>query len=164
MSKWIPVSERLPPEDTPVWMFIPDIEQPVLGCLSDAGEGMDWGRCYDEYWWDKNNQVWKADCCDVDGDVPSHWKSLPMPPCEDDDSLISPAEIEKTGGEVLKSISGKRLTVLLDWDKEFKVAMCKELLVSGFGNTIEEALTSLTTSIESTLQALKGNQSGEKNV
>lgn len=65
-----------------------------------------------------------------------------------------------TGEEIVKSLAGERLTIYLDWDKEWKGAFCKELLVSGFGGTIEEALAALASSINSTLASLKMKAGG----
>lgn len=76
-SAWIPVEQELPPMDVPVWLYLPDIRQPVIGCRSDGGEGWLWCRCYDDYWFDGE---WKTSTADADDDKPSHWMPLPLPP------------------------------------------------------------------------------------
>ena len=76
-SAWIPVDQELPPMDVPVWLYLPDIRQPVIGCRSDCGEGWLWCRCYDDFWFDGK---WKTSTADANGDDVSHWMPLPMPP------------------------------------------------------------------------------------
>lgn len=59
-----------------------------------------------------------------------------------------------TDADILKSLAGRSLTIRLDWDKDWKGAVCNELLVSGFGATIEETLGALARSISSTIAAV----------
>jgi hypothetical protein len=82
MRKWVRTEEGLPPLDLPVWMFLADTGQIVIGCRSEAEEGWLWGECYDgDYWWDNEKRIWKADNCEQDDDYqPTHWQYLPQPP------------------------------------------------------------------------------------
>lgn len=73
-------SSTLPPLDVPVWLFLPDVQQLVIGCRSDDGDGWLWGRCYDDFYYDKDAQIWKTDTCDTDDYNPSAWMPLPYPP------------------------------------------------------------------------------------
>jgi|GEM_PF-2714674 len=77
---WIPVERELPPLDVPVWLYLPDVRQHVIGCRSDGGEGWLWGRCYSDFWYDPDMGEWKTETCDTDDYAPSHWMSLPVPP------------------------------------------------------------------------------------
>lgn len=77
---WVSAKDRTPPEDTPVWMYLPDIKQPVIGCVSDVGNGQEWGMCYDDYYFDPKEKIWKAYTCDAEDYHPTHWKLLPNPP------------------------------------------------------------------------------------
>jgi hypothetical protein len=81
-DKWTRVEDELPPLNVPVWLFLPCIGQPVIGCRSDDGDGWWWGQCGDGYYWDKDERVWKVDSCDVDVDdsIPTYWQYLPQPP------------------------------------------------------------------------------------
>lgn len=76
-SAWIPIERDLPPMDVPVWLYLPNIRQPVIGCRSAGGEGWLWCRSYDDYWFDG---TWKTSTAEADGDEPSHWMPLPYPP------------------------------------------------------------------------------------
>ena len=79
-----------------------------------------------------------------------------MSDCTETPSPVLPSEIiNAMKKEFLLEIEGKPLTIKLDWYKDLKGAFCKELVVSGFGWTIEEALVSLSISINSTLASLK---------
>ena len=77
MSKWIPVDQQLPALDVPVWLYLPDIRQPVIGCRSSEGAGWVWSRCYDDFWFDG---AWKTSTAEADGDEVSNWMPLPMAP------------------------------------------------------------------------------------
>ena len=74
---WIPTSVALPELDVPVWMYLPEPHQMVIGCRSDEGKGWRWCRCYDEFWFDK---TWKTSTAKNEGFTVTHWKPLPMPP------------------------------------------------------------------------------------
>lgn len=79
MDNWISVDTELPPLDLPVWLYFPDIRQPIIGCRSDD-DGWLWGRCYDDYWYDPDKGTWRTTTCDTDDYHPSHWRRLPEPP------------------------------------------------------------------------------------
>jgi hypothetical protein len=84
MSKWISVKDELPPLDLPVWILLPDTGEPVVGARSDDGNGWKWGLCYGDFYWDRDERVWKI-CTyyfNVEGGVyhPTHWQYLPQPP------------------------------------------------------------------------------------
>lgn len=74
--------------------------------------------------------------------------------------VLPPEIIDNLKKGFLLEIEGKPLTITLDWDKDWNGAFCKELLVSGFGGTIEEALASLAISINSTLATLRSKTDG----
>ncbi|MCG2680900.1 MAG: DUF551 domain-containing protein [Kiritimatiellae bacterium] len=74
---WISVRNELPPLDIPVWLYLPDVGQPVIGCRSDGGEGWLWCRCYDDFWFAAS---WKTNTAEAEDDHPSHWMALPLPP------------------------------------------------------------------------------------
>ena len=78
---WIPIESELPPLEMPVWLYLPNIRQPVIGFRSDGGEGWLWCRCYDGFWYDGE---WKADISEDEDDKPSHWMPLPVPPEQTD--------------------------------------------------------------------------------
>lgn len=72
------MAERLPPEDVPVWIYDPNLRQPIIGCRSDGCEGWLWCRCYDDFYY--LNGEWKTDRAEADDLLPTHWLPLPEPP------------------------------------------------------------------------------------
>jgi hypothetical protein len=80
LGRWVKVEDELPPLNVPVWVFLPSIGQPVIGGRFDKGDGWFWCLCDDEFYWDKDEHVWKADNCDGDDAVPTHWAYLITPP------------------------------------------------------------------------------------
>lgn len=74
---WVPVGERLPDFDVPVWMLIDG--RILTGARCDDADGWLWGRIYGSvhYCGDK----WQADDCETDDDYqPTHWRQLPEAP------------------------------------------------------------------------------------
>ena len=66
--RWIPVSERLPEEFTPVLTFSKDNDKPVTAILA---AGFWWSNVDDAgFWW--SNVDWALDV--------THWMPLPQPP------------------------------------------------------------------------------------
>ena len=58
----------------------------------------------------------------------------------------------------VQDLVGLPLTIRVDWDKEWKAAICEELEVSGFGETLDDALAAVARSIRSAI-ACKANAS-----
>jgi hypothetical protein len=82
-QEWVKVEDGLPPMERPVWMLLPDSDQPIIGCRTDDGEGWVWGRCYSlvDCYWNPATRGWEAENCEVDDDYqPTHWAYLINPP------------------------------------------------------------------------------------
>ena len=77
-TKWIQIEKQLPPMEVPVWLYMPDIGQPVIGCRSDGDDGWVWCRCYDDFWFADGE--WKTGTAEEEDAHPSHWMALPCPP------------------------------------------------------------------------------------
>ena len=60
----------------------------------------------------------------------------------------------------VQDLVGLPLTIRVDWDKEWKAAICEELEVSGFGETLDDALAAVARSIRSAI-ACKANDTHE---
>ena len=60
----------------------------------------------------------------------------------------------------VQDLVGLPLTIRVDWDKEWKAAICEELEVSGFGETLDDALAAVARSIRSAI-ACKANVGNE---
>jgi hypothetical protein len=82
MSEWVRVEDALPPLGVPVWVFLPDLGQPVIGCRVESSTGWLWARCYRnfDWYWSCSERAWKAHCEVYDGYEPTHWQYLPQPP------------------------------------------------------------------------------------
>jgi hypothetical protein len=81
-EEWVKVEDELPSLDVPVWILIPDSNEPIIGCRTDDGEGWVWARCYSlaDCYWNKETQRWEVDNCEADDDYhPTHWQYLPNP-------------------------------------------------------------------------------------
>lgn len=88
-SQWIPVSERLPEEDQPVWARFDDGHILICARYFDA-DGWLWGRCYLLPYHEGGK--WKP--VDVEGDDdyrPTHWHALP--------DVLSVIGSERAGGK-----------------------------------------------------------------
>ncbi len=70
----------LPPIEAPVWLWLPDIEQALIGCRTAdcQAEGWLWARCYDDWYFDGSKYI--ATTAEEDDLRPSHWRPLPLPP------------------------------------------------------------------------------------
>jgi len=88
---WIPTSVALPELDVPVWMYLPEHRQMVIGCRSDEGKGWRWYRCNDVFW---SDGTWKGRLVEDKGDTVKHWKPLPFPPDSDSEHPLV-AELDK---------------------------------------------------------------------
>ena len=75
MSEWISVDESLPELDVPVWLFCDD--GIFIGCRGEDGDFWQWGRSYDDIWYDEG---WHTLTSDADDYQPTHWQALPEPP------------------------------------------------------------------------------------
>jgi hypothetical protein len=76
-DRWIPVTERLPEMDVPVWLA--EAGDIYVGGRSDSGDGWLWCNCYcSHYFTDKG---WACGDMEMDDDYqPTHWMPLPEPP------------------------------------------------------------------------------------
>lgn len=70
-------NDCLPPMETPVWLYLPDIQQPIIGCRTEEGGEWFWARCYGDFWFGGH---WRTNTADMDDLSPSHWMLLPQPP------------------------------------------------------------------------------------
>ena len=77
---WRPCSIELPPLEIPVWLWLPQIEQSIIGCRTDDGEGWTWARCYDDWFWNKKANQWDTGTAEQDDLQPEYWMPLPQPP------------------------------------------------------------------------------------
>lgn len=78
-QRWIPVAERLPEMDTPVWLYEPG-RGAWVGERSDTGDGWLWGNTYGSHFMRKDG-TWSATDNDQDADYqPTHWMPLPVLP------------------------------------------------------------------------------------
>ena len=77
-SAWLAIShDCLPPIEIPVWLYMPEIRQPMIGCRTEDDGAWYWARCYDDFWFDGQ---WKTSTAEMDDLKPSHWMPLPLPP------------------------------------------------------------------------------------
>lgn len=81
MSSWIPVSERYPEENTPVWGAAVG-QGPMLASVHWDEGGWLWSQV-NAHWWSPKDG-WQCDAeCDDDYGWITHWMPLPAPPEED---------------------------------------------------------------------------------
>ena len=84
MSKaWKRIEDGLPPLDEVVWLYLPDVGQPVIGCreMVDNASWL-WANAHGNCWYDEEAGQWRADCESGDDYQPSHWMRLPKPPVD----------------------------------------------------------------------------------
>jgi hypothetical protein len=74
----------MPPEGIPVWLYMPEVRQPLIGCIT-YDDGWCWARCYDDFWYDLG---WRTSTAEMDDLQPSHWLPLPEPPNMGDKEAI----------------------------------------------------------------------------
>jgi hypothetical protein len=82
MSEWINVEDELPPLEVPVWILLPNYDQPTIGCRTGDGEGWVWARCYYlvNCYWNPDTRGWEVQYRVADNDYhPTHWQYLPQP-------------------------------------------------------------------------------------
>jgi hypothetical protein len=78
LGGWIPVAERLPELDQPVWLY--ESGRAFIGCRSDGGGGWLWAQCYVVPSLDDQGN-WQAVDADADDDYqPTLWQPLPDVP------------------------------------------------------------------------------------
>lgn len=76
---WVSVKDRLPPLDTPVYMYIEAGNRILTGGRGDGGEGWVWCNCYHSAYF--HNGIWMSSDMEMDDDYePSHWMPLPPAP------------------------------------------------------------------------------------
>jgi hypothetical protein len=78
MNTWHPIPETLPPLEIPVWLYLPNINQPIIGCRTEEEGEWFWARCYGDYWFEQNR--WWTSTSEMDDLAPTHWHPLPQPP------------------------------------------------------------------------------------
>jgi len=79
MSDWTRCEDRLPELDVPVWIWDPEVGQPVIGVRGHGDDGWIWYRADSDYWWSRG-EGWRTNGEDWDDDHPTHWAPLPVPP------------------------------------------------------------------------------------
>lgn len=70
----------LPPMGMPVWLYLPDIQQPIIGLREEYEGGWIWAVSYSRPYWDKDERKWCDNDSEADDIAPSHWMPLPQPP------------------------------------------------------------------------------------
>jgi len=83
-NEWIPVTEKTPPENVPVWCMAANHQGPIMMvyCWIDGGgfddSGWVWANCYDLPTY--HNGEWLDDSAEYDDQYHvSHWMPLPEP-------------------------------------------------------------------------------------
>lgn len=77
-GEWIACSERLPPVDVPVWLFVPGVESPFIGERSSGSDGWLWAEVRGVTM--QADGSWSADDAYFDDFEPALWMPLPAPP------------------------------------------------------------------------------------
>jgi hypothetical protein len=75
---WVPVADRLPDMDVPVWLY--ENGRAFIGCRSDGGEGWLWAQCYVVPALDARGKWQKIDAEADDDYQPTLWQPLPDVP------------------------------------------------------------------------------------
>lgn len=89
---WMLVSDEcLPPAEIPVWLYLPELRQPIIGCRTEEGGEWFWARCYGDFWFDGH---WKTDTADMDDLKPSHWMALPDPPRREGENTSDTQDVD----------------------------------------------------------------------
>ena len=81
-SSWREVSTQHPPLNEPVLLWLPNIEQVVVGCriAPDDNESQMWGQCFDDWHWNPDSNRYESPEAEPAGLYVSHWAFLPSPP------------------------------------------------------------------------------------
>lgn len=79
---WSEVTAQIPPLNEPVLLWLPNIEQVVVGCRigPDDNEGQMWGQCFDDWHWNPDIGRYDSPTAEPSGICPSYWSYLPSPP------------------------------------------------------------------------------------
>jgi transcriptional regulator with XRE-family HTH domain len=76
---WLAISDDcIPPMEVPVWLYMPEVRQPIIGCRTEYDGAWFWSRCYDDFWLE--NGQWKTTTAEMEDMKPTHWMPLPQLP------------------------------------------------------------------------------------
>jgi hypothetical protein len=81
-SPWREVSTQAPPLNEPVLLWLPNVEQVVVGCRigPDYNKDQMWGQCFDDWHWNPDRGLYDSPTAEEANLNPSHWAFLPIPP------------------------------------------------------------------------------------
>lgn len=82
-ERWIPVSERLPDLDTPVWLYEPEFRGVFVGMRSAGTDGWLWAECSGFQMDDDGS--WESVDAYFDDFRPTLWMPLPTAPTQGGD-------------------------------------------------------------------------------
>jgi hypothetical protein len=77
---WVPVAERLPKYETPVWLFDAATGSIWIGGRGECDDGWLWCNAYHNIWRSSHDNKWESDLQSDDDYNPTHWMPLPEPP------------------------------------------------------------------------------------
>jgi hypothetical protein len=80
-SPWREVSTQHPPRNEPVLLWLPNIQQVLIGCQIIGTDGLSkWAQCYDDWHWYPDSNRYESPTAEEADLNPSHWAFLPVPP------------------------------------------------------------------------------------
>jgi hypothetical protein len=71
--------DNLPPLEVPVWLWLRDLGQPIIGCRTQDGCAWYWANCYGAWYYSRSG-MWKTTAAETEDFKPTHWQPLPEPP------------------------------------------------------------------------------------